>query len=64
MRDINQTIIKFNYDQNFNNEDFYVSKSNKYVFDFLSLWQKRKKNFVIKPIKKGLSSLYEFLKEN
>ena len=34
MRDSDQTIIKFHYDKNFNNEDFYLSKSNKHVFDF------------------------------
>ena len=46
MRDIDQTIIKFNYDQNFKNEDFYLSKSNKHVFDFLNMWPKWEKNFV------------------
>ena len=46
MRDLNQTIIKFNYDKNFNNEDFYLSKSNKHVFDFLNLWPKWQKKFV------------------
>ncbi len=46
MRDLNQTIIKFNYDENFNNEDFYLSKSNKHVFDFLNLWPKWQKKFV------------------
>ena len=46
MRDIDQTIIKFNYDKNFKNEDFYLSKSNKHVFDFLNMWPKWEKNFV------------------
>ncbi len=46
MRDSNQTIIKFDYDKNFKNEDFYLSKSNKHVFDFLNLWPKWEKNFV------------------
>ena len=46
MTNLNQQILKFDYEQNFKDQDFYVSKSNKYVFDFLSLWQKRKKNFV------------------
>ena len=46
MRDLNQTIIKFDYDKNFKNEDFYLSKSNKHVFDFLNMWPKWEKNFV------------------
>jgi len=46
MRDFNQTIIKFNYDKNFKNEDYYISKSNKHVFDFLNIWPKWEKNFV------------------
>ncbi len=46
MRDINQTIIKLDYDQNYKNEDFYISKSNKHVFNFLNLWPKWEKNFV------------------
>ena len=32
MKDFNQQIIKFNYDQNFNNDDFFVSKSNEHIF--------------------------------
>ena len=46
MRDINQTIINLDYDQNYKNEDFYISKSNKHVFNFLNLWPKWEKNFV------------------
>jgi len=46
MRDLNQTIIKFDYDKNFKNEDFYISKSNKHVFDFLNKWPKWEKNFI------------------
>ena len=45
-RDLDQTIIKFDYDKNLRNEDFYLSKSNKHVFDFLNLWPKWEKNFV------------------
>ena len=37
MKDINQEIIKFNYDGNFREDDFYVSKSNKEIFDLLNL---------------------------
>ena len=46
MRDSDQTIIKFEYDKNFSNEDFYLSKSNKHVFDFLNIWPKWERNFV------------------
>jgi len=46
MRDSDQTIIKFDYDKNFRNDDFYLSKSNKHVFDFLNLWPKWERNFV------------------
>ncbi len=46
MRDIDQTIIKFDYDKNLKNDDFYLSKSNKHVFDFLNIWPKWERNFV------------------
>ena len=31
MKDINQKIIKFDYDENFRHEDFYISKSNEHI---------------------------------
>ena len=46
MKNLNQQIIKFNYEQNFTNEDFYISKSNKHVFDLLNKWPKWEKNFL------------------
>ena len=46
MRDLNQEIIKFDYDQNFKDDDFYVSKSNKHVYDLLNRWPKWEKNFL------------------
>ena len=46
MRDSNQTIIKFNYEKNYKNRDFFLSESNKYVFDFLDKWPRWEKNFV------------------
>ena len=46
MRDSNQTIIKFNYDKNYKNRDFFSSKSNKHVLNFLYKWPKWEKNFV------------------
>ncbi len=46
MKDENQQIIKFAYDKNFNNDDFYVSKSNKHIYDLLNRWPKWEKNFL------------------
>ena len=46
MSDLNQEIIRFNYEQNFKDDDFYVSKSNKHIFDLLSNWPRWEKNFL------------------
>ena len=46
MKDLDQEIIKFNYDGNFKEDDFYVSKSNKQIFDLLNKWPKWEKNFL------------------
>ena len=46
MKDMDQEIIKFNYDGNFKEDDFYVSKSNKQIFDLLNKWPKWEKNFL------------------
>ena len=46
MRDLNQEIIKFDYDKNFRDDDFYVSKSNKHVYDLLNKWPVWEKNFL------------------
>ena len=46
MRDLNQSIINFNYDQNFTDDDFYVSKSNEHIFLLLNKWPKWEKNFL------------------
>ena len=40
-----QQLIKFNYDQNFKDEDFYVSRSNREVFEFLNEWATNGKKF-------------------
>ena len=67
MSDTKQTIIKFDYEKNFQSEDFYISKSNKHVFDFLNLWPKWEKNFVniIGDKFSGKSHLIDiFLKKN
>ncbi len=46
MRDLNQQIIKFNYEKNFKDDDFYVSKSNEYIFNLINSWPKWEKNFL------------------
>ena len=46
MKDTNQKIIKFHYDTNFTDNDFFVSKSNKHIFDLINQWPKWEKNFL------------------
>ena len=46
VRDNNQKIIKFHYEKNFKDDDFYVSKSNQHIFDLLKKWPKWEKNFL------------------
>ena len=46
MRDFNQKIIKFDYEKNFKKDDFYISKSNKHIFDLINIWPKWEKNFL------------------
>ena len=46
MRNLNQQILNFDFEQNFNDQDFYVSKSNEYAFKLLNNWPKWEKKFV------------------
>ena len=46
MSNLNQLILKFDYEQNFKDQDFYVSSSNSYSFKLLNDWPKWEKNFV------------------
>ena len=46
MRDLNQQNFKFKQEKNFKNEDFYISKSNENIFNFLLKWPKWEKNFL------------------
>ena len=46
MKDLNQLILKFDYEQNFKDNDFYVSDSNKHIFNLLFNWPKWEKNFI------------------
>ena len=46
MTNLNQLIIKFDYEQNFKDDDFYVSKSNAHIFKLLNSWPRWEKNFL------------------
>ena len=46
MTSLNQQILKFDYEQNFKDQDFYVSNSNEHSFSLLSSWPKWDKNFI------------------
>ena len=46
MKNLNQLILKFDHEQNFNDEDYYVSKSNNHLLKLLNSWPKWEKNFI------------------
>ena len=46
MKKLNQQILNFDYEQNFKDQDFYVSKSNEYSFKLLNNWPKWEKNCI------------------
>ncbi|MAU39127.1 MAG: DNA replication protein, partial [Rhodobiaceae bacterium] len=46
MTNLNQQILKFDYEQNFKDQDFYVSSSNEHSFSLLNGWPKWDKNFI------------------
>jgi len=46
VKDLGQQIIKFNDNQNFRYDDFYVSKSNEHVLNLINQWPKWQKNFL------------------
>ena len=46
MNNLNQLILNFDYEQNFKNLDFYVSKSNINVFNLINNWSKRNEKFL------------------
>ena len=46
VKNLNQLILKFDYEQNFKDQDFYVSNSNQHSFTLLNSWPKWEKNFV------------------
>ena len=46
MSDLNQQLLNFNQNQNFNYDDFYVSNSNYFAFTLVETWPKWEKNIV------------------
>ena len=46
MKNLNQQILNFDYEQNFKDQDFYVSNSNQHSFNILNSWPKWEKNFI------------------
>ena len=46
MSNLNQLILSFEYDQNFKNLDFYVSKSNAHVFNLINNWSSQNEKFL------------------
>ena len=46
MTNLKQQILNFGLEKNFKDEDFYVSKSNKFAFELINSWPKWEKNFL------------------
>ena len=46
MTNLNQLLFNFNYKQNFNYDDFYVSKSNFFAFELIENWPHWEKNIL------------------
>jgi len=46
MRNLNQLLFNFNHSQNFNYDDFFVSKSNYFAFQLIEKWPKWEKNIL------------------
>ena len=46
MSKLNQTLLKFELEQNFTYDDFFVSKSNYFVFSLIESWPKWEKNIL------------------
>ena len=46
MKYLNQQLLNFDHEQNFKYDDFFVSKSNKHIFDFLNKWPNWEKNLL------------------
>ena len=46
MKNLNQLLFNFNHSQNFNYNDFFVSKSNYFAFQLIEKWPKWEKNIL------------------
>ena len=46
MKNLNQLLFNFNHRQNFNYDDFFVSKSNYFAFQLIEKWPKWEKNIL------------------
>ena len=46
MKDLNQLILKFEFKENFKDQDFYVSNSNQQAFKFINTWPNWEKKFL------------------
>jgi chromosomal replication initiation ATPase DnaA len=46
VKNLNQLLLDFDYEQNFKDEDFYVGKSNYHAFELINKWPKWEKNFL------------------
>jgi len=46
VRDLNQLLLNFNYKQNFNHHDYYVSKSNYFAFNLIDKWPNWEKKII------------------
>ncbi len=46
MSELNQLLLNFNQNQNFNYNDFYVSNSNYFAFQLIETWPKWEKNII------------------
>ena len=46
MNKLNQTLLKFELEQNFTYDDFFVSKCNYFAFNLIESWPKWEKNIL------------------
>ena len=46
MKSLNQLLLNFNYKQNFNYDDFFVSNSNYFAFQLIEKWPHWEKNIL------------------
>jgi len=46
MKNLNQLLLDFDYKQNFQDDDFYVAKSNQHIIQLINEWPKWEKNIL------------------